>query len=69
MGRQAVLGWEGFTKDGKDFPYTTENCDFLMVNWSEFSKFVSNTAVDLIVLAEAARAENEKNSSATSEQD
>lgn len=62
LGRAAVRGWEGFTADGLPYPYTEENCDFLMGRWVEFARFVNETCVDLQVLVDAGKGEAEKNS-------
>ena len=62
LGRAAVRGWQGFTLEGIAFPYTVENCDFLMARWVEFAKFVNEACVDLQVLADAEKEESEKNS-------
>jgi len=62
LGRIAVRGWHGFTLEGITFPYTIENCDFLMARWVEFARFVNETCVDLLALADAEKGEAEKNS-------
>jgi hypothetical protein len=68
LGRIAVKGWEGFTMNGAPYPYTPENCDFLMTKWVDFARFVNETCIDLQALMDAEKAEAEKNSSATSGQ-
>ena len=69
LGRAAVRGWTGITMDGDDYPYTPENCDFLMSKWLEFSRFVNDICIDLQSLMEAEREAKTKNSSLTSGQD
>jgi hypothetical protein len=66
VGRAAVRGWENITMEGKDFPYTPENCDFLMTRWGEFSRFVNEACIDLQGLVAEERMQKEKNSSVTS---
>jgi hypothetical protein len=68
IGRSAVRGWKGITMDGEEFPYSGENCDFLMSRWLEFSRFVGEACLDLQGLVEAERREKEKNSALTSGQ-
>ena len=68
LGRTAVRGWEGFTREGGDFPFSPEHCDLLMTRWSEFSRFVAESAMDLVKLEEARLAESEKKSALTSGQ-
>jgi hypothetical protein len=60
LGRHAVKGWEGFTMGGEPYPYTPENCDFLMTKWVEFARFVNETSIDLQALMTAEKEEAEK---------
>jgi hypothetical protein len=69
LGREAVRGWKGITMEGEEYPYTPENCDFLMQRWAEFSRFVNDVCVDLQGLMDAEREEKVKNSALTSGQD
>jgi len=69
LGRAAVKGWEGFTDKGVPYPYSPENCDFLMATWHDFARFVNDMAVDVQRLVEAKEEENAKNSELTSGQD
>ena len=66
LGRSAVKDWRGFTMQAEDFPYSAENCDFLMARWAEFAKFIGEAALDLQRLAEAQERGIEKNSVLTS---
>ena len=66
LGRAAVRGWEGFTMEGADYPYSPENCDELMKGWSEFARFVNSVCVDLVALQEEEAKQRAKNSSGTS---
>jgi hypothetical protein len=66
LGEAAVVGWSGLEKDGKPFPFTTENRDLLMRKWGEFSRFVNDVCVDLEALTAAAREESRGNCSRTS---
>jgi hypothetical protein len=68
LGRAAVRGWKGITMNDEDFPYTPENCDFLMRKWTEFARFVNDACVDLGGLVKAEREAREKNSWLTSGQ-
>jgi hypothetical protein len=61
LGRHVVKGWEGFTMGGEPYPYTPENCDFLMTKWVEFARFVNDTSIDLQVLMSAEKEEAEEN--------
>lgn len=69
LGRPAVRDWKGITMEGKEFPYGTENCDFLMTKWGEFSKFINDTCTDLQSLMDAEKEAKTKNSSLTSGQE
>ena len=69
LARKAVKGWEGFIMNGQDYPYTPENCDFLMTKWVDFARFVNEACTDLQALMDAEKAESEKNSSGTSGQE
>jgi hypothetical protein len=54
--------------EGEEYPYTEENCDFLMARWYEFARFVNDACVDLRALQEEERRRAEKNSGLTSGQ-
>ncbi len=69
LGRAAVGGWEGFTMEDQDYPYSPENCDFLMKEWPEFARFVNNVCVDLQALQDEEAKQTAKNSSRTSGSD
>ena len=62
LGRAAVKDWNNITLDGEEFPYTPDNCDFLMSKWGEFSKFVNDSCSDIQALAEAEKESKIKNS-------
>jgi hypothetical protein len=47
LGRAAVRGWRGLKKDGKEFPYSADNCDLLMRRWTEFAVFVGEVCLEL----------------------
>ncbi len=66
LGRAAVRGWEGFTMEGADYPYSPENCDEIMKGWGEFARFVNNVCVDLQALHDEEAKQKAKNSSGTS---
>jgi hypothetical protein len=72
LGRAAVRDWralpgkKGFTLHGESYPYTPENCDFLMEQFTDFSNFVNVTCVDLQRLVAAEEEQSRKNSSSTS---
>ncbi|GAB4389047.1 MAG: hypothetical protein Kow0025_12030 [Thermodesulfovibrionales bacterium] len=68
LGRAAVRGWKGITSGGEEFPYSEENCDFLMARWHEFARFVGEACVDLQGLVRSERSRLEKNSGLTSGQ-
>lgn len=61
MGAAAVVGWNGFTKGGEEYPFTPENRDALMDTWGEFCTFVNNICTDLTALVEAGREDGRKN--------
>lgn len=52
LGRKAVKNWRplpgrtGFTMGGSTFPYSVENCDFLMERYNEFANFVNMKAIE-----------------------
>lgn len=69
LGRAAVRGWEGFTLKGEPYPYSPENCDFLMAKWHDFARFVNDMAVDVQRLVDAKEEEDSKNSGLTSGQE
>jgi hypothetical protein len=69
LGRAAVRGWRGLSMNGEEFPYTPENCDFLMARWLEFSKFVNEACLDLQALQEQERKRVGKDSGLTSGQE
>ncbi|MDR2018569.1 MAG: hypothetical protein LBQ00_06840 [Syntrophobacterales bacterium] len=60
LGRAAVKGWEGFTMNGEAYPYTEQNCDFLMGKWVDFARFVNEICIDLQALMDAEAAAEEK---------
>lgn len=66
LGRAAVRGWRGLSMQGQDYPYSPENCDFLITRWAEFSRFISEVSTSLRRLMEEERRASEKNSSLTS---
>jgi len=66
LGRAAVRGWKNITMENEDYPYSPENCDFLMSHWLEFSRFVNDICIDLQALMEAEKEQKIKNSSLTS---
>lgn len=68
LGRAAVHGWKGLTMNGQEYPYSPENCDFLMSKWLEFSRFVNDVCTDLQALVEGELEEIRKNSGLTSGQ-
>lgn len=41
-----ILNWEGFTRNGKEFPYTPENAEQLLRESRDFFKWVSKQADD-----------------------
>jgi hypothetical protein len=53
LGRAAVRGWSGLTLNGEEFLYSEDNCDFLMLKWVEFAKFVGDACIDLQGLQDA----------------
>jgi hypothetical protein len=66
LGRQAVKDWRpfpdrpGFTMSGQSYPYTPQNCDFLMRKWNSFAEFVNTTVTDLgVFVAEEKEREKE----------
>ncbi len=61
LGRAAVRGWRGITMEGRDYPYSPENCDFLMRKWHMFAKFVSGKCADIQALVRRERDETVKN--------
>lgn len=75
LGRAAVKDWrprpgkKGFTLNGEGYPYTPENCDFLMDKFTDFSNFVNGVCVDLQCLVAADEEQTRKNSSNTSGQE
>ncbi|MBI4822669.1 MAG: hypothetical protein HY805_00335 [Nitrospirae bacterium] len=69
LGRACVRDWKGITMEGKEYPYSPENCDFLMSKWMEFSRFVNETCTDLQALQDAEKERKTKNSLLTSGQD
>jgi len=69
LGRASVKGWEGFTMKEKPYPYSPENCDFLMAKWHDFARFVNDMAVDVQRLVDAKEEDNAKNSGLTSGQE
>ena len=68
LGRASVRGWKNITMDGEEYPYTPENCDFLMQKWFEFSRFVNEVCTDFQAMMEAEREVKRKNSLLTSGQ-
>lgn len=68
LGRASVRDWEGFTLNGEEFPWSRENCDLLMDRWTEFARFVSDTALDLARIERARSEESGKKSVLTSGQ-
>lgn len=69
LGRAAVRGWSGITMNGEEFPYSPENCDFLMARWLDFSRFVNEACLDLRALQEEERKRLGKHSGLTSGQE
>jgi hypothetical protein len=69
LGRAAVRGWRGITMEGEEFPYSPENCDFLMARWLEFVRFVNEASLDLRALQEEERERMGKASGLTSGQE
>lgn len=67
LGREAVKDWRalpgrsGFTMNGESYPYSPENCDFLMEKYNEFANFVNETAIELSNFVEEEKEEEEKN--------
>ena len=68
IGKAAVLGWSGLTQNGKEFPFTPENRDMLMLKWTDFGSFVNSMCTNLTALVEAGREEARKKSLPTSGQ-
>jgi hypothetical protein len=68
LGRNAVKDWKGLTMNGEPYPYSPENCDFLMRKWVEFARFVNEVCVDLEALVEEERRQKVKNSVTSSGQ-
>ena len=66
LGRAAVRGWQGFTVEETEYPYSPENCDELMKGWTEFARFVNSVCVDLQAMQEEEGKQKIKNSSGTS---
>jgi len=69
LGRAAVRGWKGITMNGEEFPYSEENCDFLMTRWLEFARFVNEVCIDIQALMDAEKERKAKNSLLTSGHD
>lgn len=75
LGRAAVKAWrplpgeKGFTLNGEPYPYSPDNCDFLMDKFTDFSNFVNAVCVDLQGLVAAEEEQTRKNSSSTSGQE
>ncbi len=65
-GRAAVRDWKGFTLEGQEFPYSSENCDTLMKSWPQFSRFINDICIDLQALNEEEERQKAKNSLRTS---
>ncbi|MDA8087422.1 MAG: hypothetical protein M0Z75_12045 [Nitrospiraceae bacterium] len=63
LGRAAVRDWKGFTMEGREYPYSPENCDELMRGWTQFARFVNEICVDLQALQEEDERRKIKNSS------
>jgi len=67
LGRSAVKDWRalpgrpGFTMKGEPYPYSQENCDFLMENYNEFANFVNEQAIEFSNFVEEEKAEEEGN--------
>ena len=68
LGQACVKDWEGFTMDGKPFPCTPENIEFVMTRWSAFGRFINDICSDFDELARAEKAARIKNSEVTSGQ-
>ncbi len=66
LGRKAVKDWKGFDDDGKEFPCTPENIDLLMMQWTDFARFVNDACGDLERLVRQKEVSLSKNSSNTS---
>lgn len=69
LGRATVRGWKGITMNGEEYPYSLENCDFLMTKYFEFVEFVSEACMSLQSLAQAEKERKTKNSLLTSGQE
>jgi hypothetical protein len=68
LGRASVRGWKNITMDGEEYPYTPDNCDFLMQKWFEFSRFINEVCTDLQAMMDAEKEAARKNSLLTSGQ-
>jgi hypothetical protein len=72
LGRAAVKDWRalpgrpGFTMGGARYPYSPENCDFLMAKYNEFANFVNERAIGFSNFVEEEKEEETKNSLDTS---
>ena len=66
LGRKAVRGWNGFDDNGAPFPCTPENIDLLMMQWTDFARFVNDACGDLERLVRQKETSLIKNSSNTS---
>ena len=62
LARRVVKGWENLTVGGKEFPYSQENCDFLMAKSYQFSDFVNVTCVEMTCFVEEKHCDAKKNS-------
>lgn len=56
LGRAAVRGWRGFTRNGKPLLYSRRNRDLLMRRFAGFARFVNDTVLRLLALEDARRA-------------
>lgn len=61
LGRAVVKGWSGITKDGAEYPYTPENCDFLMTHYNEFFRLVNETCGNMQAFVKKQQDETIKN--------
>jgi hypothetical protein len=60
--KEIILDWKGFfVEDGSEFPCTEENKKVLMENWTEFNRFVQETALNVEQLIAEEKAGTEKN--------
>jgi hypothetical protein len=75
LGRIAVKNWRalpgrpGFTMGGKAFPYSVENCDFLMEGLNEFANFINEASIEFSNFVQEEKEQEVKNSSTTSGQE